>query len=447
MRSAWSLLAILAIAAPAFADGEDAPPEPPPLKLKVALIEDPDFPSLDDGLVAEALSSAADTFAERFDVARPNFAVIARFSLDGFMRRYGQPDRPECARIYASVYKGGGREELLKTKDATIKFFQRWPLETLLSFVDEPRRPKVTDYAALWEEYAERYPATVKQLEAMKTPAGTPLVKLGGTQWRSHAAWSCASATQQDFDVLVTNTFLLADVLSEPHPHAVFGKAKVGGFAGPHPTRKALGHQVLVASTFGIDTNLPTLSELGGRPAETEERGQMLGAYLLAHEIAHAIFGIPDVFDHPDGCLMTSRPGETYREGLAALHQHPGPCPRCRPYVEARALLDRGRLLIDTGELEPAVRALTMSANKTPKQLHGGYKKRMSELSTMIAEAWAKLGDSAKAKRYADTAVQLDPTSDAQKIVANIKSGIAPTDKPELVNLKRTITASASAHH
>ncbi len=443
---ALGLLLSLAVVPSAWAQtapDEDAVLEVPPLKLKVALIEDPDFPSLDDGLVAEALSSASDTFRERFDVTRPTFAVIARYSLDGFMRRYGGPDRQECARIYASVYKGGGREELLKTRDATIKFFQRWPLETLQTFVDEGHRARITDYAALWEEYAERYPATVKQLEAMKTPAGTPLVKAGGIQWRSHAAWSCASATQQDFDVLVTNTFLLADVLSEPHPHAVFGKAKVGGFAGPHPTRRALGHQVLVASTFAIDTPLPLLSELGGKPANTEERGQMLGAYLLAHEVAHAIFGIPDVFDHPDGCLMTSRPGETYREGLASLHAHPGSCPRCRAYVEARTTMDRGRALLETAEYESAIRALTMAANKTPKHLHGGYRKRIGELSALIAESWARLGDVAKAKRFADTALQLDPSSEVMRTLATIKP---PKVGPELVNVKRTLTASASAH-
>ncbi len=140
---ALGLLLSLAVVSSAWAQtapDEEAVLEVPPLKLKVALIEDPDFPGLDDGLVAEALSSASDTFRERFDVARPTFAVIARYSLDGFMRRFGGPDRQECARIYASVYKGGGREELLKTRDATIKFFQRWPLDTLQTFVDEGHR-------------------------------------------------------------------------------------------------------------------------------------------------------------------------------------------------------------------------------------------------------------------------------------------------------------------
>ena len=153
----------------------------------------------------------------------------------------------------------------------------------------------------------------------------------------------CALKRQEDSDVVLTNTFILSDLLTEPHPHSVFGKAKIGGIAMPSPHRSALGGQVLLATTFGIDTKVAALSELGGKPATFDERAQILGAYLLAHEVAHAFFGIPDVFDHPLGCLMTSRPGATYRDGIEELEAHPTPCPRCQPYVQARKSLDRGR--------------------------------------------------------------------------------------------------------
>lgn len=386
-----------------------------PLKLRIALIEDPDFPPLGDDLLARALESASSAFADRFGVERPAFQLAARFSIDDFMRRYAKADAPQCSALFSAIYRGGGREELAPLRPRAIKFFERWSLDALRAFVEEDRRAAITSYSELYDEYVRRYLATVGNLQTLETPRGTPLIKLGGVHYRSHAAWSCASATQRDFDVLITNTFILADLLTEPHPHTVFGKAKVGGIAGPNPFRKALGGQALVASTFAIDTPIALLSELGGKPATVAERGEILGAYLIAHEIAHAIFGIPDVFDHPEQCLMTSRAGETYREGLAVLEKNPGACPRCRPYVQARSALDRGRALLDRGELTPALSALSKASRLTPKQLHGGYKKRMAEISLMVSEAYLRLGNEARARSFAENAMNLDPRNDAAR--------------------------------
>ncbi len=421
--------------APLAAASPVAAPAIPPVTLEVALVDDPDLPPLDDTLVSRALASASETFATRFGVASPRFHVVARFSLDAFMKRYAKPSSAECAPTFSVRYRGGGRDELMLHKDAALRFFQRWPLDDLKTFVAPERRAAVTDYATLHTAYVDKYLATVATLESLTTPAGTKLVEKVPADGRSHAAWSCALAAQRQFDVIVTNTFILADILTEPHPHAVFGKAKVGGIAGPSPGRSALGGQALVASTFSIDTPLPFLSELGNKPVTSEERAEILGAFLLAHEVAHAVFGIPDVFDHPPGCLMTTRPGETYREALAALIEHPGPCPRCRPYVEAREAYDRGKQEVAGGDAKAGVASLTQALRLMPKHFHG-KKRRVGAVLTLAAQGSATLGDEAKARRYAELAIESDPTSEEARAVYARHSGKRPF---EVVGSRRTL--------
>jgi hypothetical protein len=383
----------------------------PPLKLRVALVIDPEFPDIDDDLLSRALSAGATAYAERFSVGAPTFSVVARFTLDGFVRRYVLREAEACAPTLATAYRGGGRAELEAGRERALRFFQRWKLDELKAMVPAEQRDAITSHDDVWRAYVDRYLATVAKLAAERTPAGRPLVTPGSTPGRSHAAWTCALAEQTDFDVVVTNTFILADKLDEPHPHAVFGKAKVGGLAGPNAARRALGGQVLMASTFAIDTPIAWLSELDGRPASTAERADILGEFLLAHEIAHAVFGLLDVFDHPPECLMTSRPGETYREGLATLREHPGPCPDCQPWVRARVALERARQAYDAADWTGAIPLLDAAVAATPKRLHGGRGRRVAELAAMLADAHGHAGNAARARTYADASFKLDPAS------------------------------------
>lgn len=438
VASLLGAVAAVANAAPATKLETTAP------RLVVALVEDPDFPPLDEKLVQRALRYAESQFGERFSVTPPTFDVQYRYTVARFLDTYAIPSDPQCRGLYAARYKGGGAAELEPHRQKAIAFLERWPLDALLGFVDPADRPAIKTHQDIYELYVRRYVATVDAMKGLKTPAGTPLVQPGTSAQRSFVAWMCAMQRQQDFDVILTNGFILADLSTEPHPHAVFGKAKIGGIAAKSPARRALGGQALLATTFGIDTKLKEFDELGGAPASFEERAKILGAYLLAHEVAHALYGIPDVFDHPPGCLMTSRPGATYRDGLAELEAHPEPCPKCRPYVEARSLQDRGRKAMDDGQYTAAVRYLTEAMKLIPKQFHGGRKRRMSELTLMAAQSMRAQGKGAQAKRYAQLALELDPTSpEARALVEELN--VAPRSTPILASrTSSTATASVS---
>lgn len=395
-----------------------------PVHLKVAVVLDPDFPAIDEPLARSALALAAVEFSRRFNVPVPSFELAGQFTVAEFLDEHANPADPRCQPLYAARYRGGGEAELGRHRDGALRFFQKWSLESLRGFIDEPARAAVRTYEDVYAHYAKHYSATVAAISGLKTPAGTPLVDPGRSARRSFVAWTCALLRQEDYDVILTNTFILADLLTEPHPHAVFGKAKIGGIASRSPARAALDGQALLATTFGIDTSLEPLAELPAGTVDFRQRARILGIYLLAHEIAHAVFGIPDVYDHPKGCLMTSRPGFTYLDGLRELDENPTPCPRCRPYVEARAVFDRAGRMLSQHRFAAAIAAATAAAKALPAQFHGSRKKRMAEIVAVASRAYRALGNAARAGELARAASGLDP--DSAEIADLLRAGGSP---------------------
>ena len=437
----WAL-GLIALAAPARGAGPAH--QIRPIELVVALVEDPDFPPLDERVVRIALASAEREFARRFDVPPPRFIVRYRFEARRFIEVYADPRDPRCKEAFAARYLGTGVEELAPHRQEALRFLKKWPLESLVGFVSDEDKAQVRTYEDIYALYERRYVAQIDVVKRLRTPAGTPLLSPERTYDRSFVAWLCALKTQADFDVLVTNTFIAADLLTEPHPHSVFGKAKIGGIATKSPNRSALAGEALLATTFGIDTTIPELSELKGARPTLEQRGRLLGAYLLAHEIAHSVFGIPDVFDHPQGCLMTSRPGATYLDGLVELDAHPEPCPKCRPYVEARAAFDRGLTALEAGHPEQASQLFLRSVQQTPEHFHGSRRRRLAAVTMASSQAQAALGRSQRALRYARLAVKLDPASTvALRHLAGLEG--PPLPAPGLtVDVSRTTSTATS---
>ena len=412
--------------------------------LVVALVEDPDFPKLDERLVQKALQFARAEFRTRFDAEPPKMAVRYRFPIRSFVSTYAHPDDPRCRDLFAARYTGRGPAELAPYRQEAQKFLQRWDIGAIRGFVAD-KSVAIKTHEDAYQYYVAHYTAAIRDLQALKTPAGTPLVEPAQTSARSFVGWLCALKRQDDYDIILTNTFILADLMTEPHPHSVFGKAKIGGIAVHSPTRHGLGQQVLLATTFGIDTKIRTLSELNGRPASVDERAEILGAYLLAHEIAHALFGIPDVFDHPPGCLMTSRPGASYRDGLAELRAYPRPCPRCRPYVRSRGLLAEARAALDGGRAAVAARNARRAISLLPKHFHGRRRARLSELSVVVSRAYAEQGRTKLAQKYAGLATKLDPNSieaRTQRDAVSIRPRATP-QSDEAIPVARTTTIAS----
>ena len=428
----------------ASASGEPADPEfvTKPLELTVALVEDSDFPPISQRTFENAVIHARSQFSLRFGVAPPNLHLRYRFPARRFIDVYSYPRDPRCKALFDARYRGTGPRELHPFQSAATLFLQQWSIEDLTRFVPEPARANMADHAAVYTYYAGYYVDAFEKLTRMKTPAGTPLVDPAKRPERSFVAWLCALARQDVYDVIVTNTFIVSDLLSEPFPHSVLGKAKVGGVAAPSPGRTALEGQALMVTTFGLDTRIETLSELAGAQPTEDLRANILGKYLLAHEIAHAVFGIPDVYDHPPGCLMTSRPGHTYRHGLDELARHPVRCPRCRPYVQARSLFDRGRIALERNHPKRAARLFARAARITPPHFHGGRRRWLSKVTLGASRAQWALGARKKAARYADLALRLDPRSTAAR---SHLGRVTPAHRPLALPAPRTSSTATGA--
>jgi hypothetical protein len=392
------------------------PPSQLNLQLEVGLVLDPDFPDLSEAVIGRALKSAAKTFAQRFNVTPPRFVVTSSLSVRSFLASASHDPSPHCRRLLSARYRGTGPQEFKQHRKAAIKFLKRWPLKSVLVFIPAKERSSVKNHTDLFERMLHKYVATIDRLKLLKTANGSSLVEPNTSTSRSFAAWLCALSAQSRFDVVITNSFIMADVMNEPHPHAFFGKAKIGGIAGQNQNRTALSRSALLATSFGIDTEVSWLSELGGVPATERERASILGDYLIAHEVAHAVFGIPDMFDHPSECLMTSRPNETYREGLRLLEKNPRACAKCKKWVLARSYLDRARNQLAKGRAKTALRLLARASKATPKHFHGRYKKRMAEISLLVSKAYIELNRAKRGKRFAKRALALDPKSPAAKL-------------------------------
>lgn len=441
-RLSHSLVVALALAGAGVADAQPTF-ETAPIELVVALVEDPDFPPLDDRLVQRALRYAQQEYAQRFDVEPIKLRVLYRYDVTRFLDIYSVPTDPRCQKQFDARYRGSGVQELVPHKKRALKFFRKWTIESLRGFVPEEDRAGISKYDDVYDFYAQRYVNRIDEIKAMSTPAGTPLLEPDKSLNRSFVAWLCALERQNDFDVLITNTFIVSDLLTEPHPHSVFGKAKIGGIAARSAGRNALGGQALLATTFGIDSKIPGLDEIASKNPTFEQRARLLGAYLLSHEVAHAVFGIPDVYDHPAGCLMTSRPGASYLDGLEELIAHPEPCPKCRPYVRARSLFDQGRRALTEGRAKAASRLLLASAKRTPRHFHGGRRKRLSKVTLAASRAQELMGKSKRALRYAKIARKLDPRSvSAQNFLQSLTPAFASRPTLNFVLTASTSTTS-----
>lgn len=364
-----------------------------------------------------------------------------------FLDAYVRPEDPRCKVDFDARYAAEGPRRIRRHAKKARRFFRKWPLADLKKFLPKAEQAGLRTYEDLYEAYVDHYARTVARLQTLKTPAGTALVRPGASLDRSFVAWICALERQTDYDVVITNTFILSDLLTEPHPHAALARARVGGIAARSPARSTLGGQALLASTFGIDTALPGLAELTGpdgrpRTATPEERARILGAFLLAHEVGHAMFGIPDNFDHPLGCLMATRPGATYLEGLVELDTHRAPCPRCRTYVQARADLEGGRAAVDRGDFSAGRARLKAALTNTPKAFHGSRRTRIAEIVVELSRAEAGLGRRGRARILAERAVDISPRLGAAR--AHLRALEAPRLRPGGRPVLATRTASTA---
>jgi hypothetical protein len=382
-----------------------APPAAAELTLDVLLVNDPDFPQVTFDQAANILGEAGRTITGKLGYGGVSFNIVGSTSIAELMS-----SAPGAACLdELSKYRARPGVKVDVPKDVIDRFLRRWKIEELRAFFPEETRAKLATYEDIAAALAAEHERKLAMIAGFKLKNGKSLLDADSLEQRSYVRWICAIREQDRADLILTNAFLLYDLASEPFPHSIYAKNKVGGASLASPKRRAIRGRAVVASTFSMVTDIPFFLEEGAAELGPTDRDKVIGTFIVAHELGHAVFKLPDFYDHPRECLMTTKYETGYVSGWRDLLQHPGSCASCQPYVEARRqvfLADAARVRDDHNE---SARLLKEAIRLTPKHIDGNYLRYIAALTVEVAEQYLAAGNLEQARRWYKSAQRVAP--------------------------------------
>ncbi len=386
-----------------------APLEAASLTLDVILVNDPDFPEVDEKQANAILTEARAVVADKLGFAGLNFHIKGSRSLASFLDTYA-PKGDSCLAGFEDVrVRPGGRHAREVSPKAVQHFLHRWKLDELQAFFPKNEQKALTSYEVVAQKLLDEFDRKVDLIAGFKLKSGQSLLAPDKVDQRSYVRWVCAMRKQNEADLVLTNAFILYDLASEPYPHSIFQKCKVGGASLLSPQRHAIRGRAMVASTFSMMTDIPFFREDGIENLLPNERFEVIGAFIVAHELGHALFKLPDFYDHPKECLMTTKYETGYVDGYWYLKAYPGGCSACAPWVEAKRHVFRADLARAAGAWQTVIDELKSAIKLTPKHVDGSYRRYLAELSFEVAEAYANLGKDKEASRWLGSVLKIVP--------------------------------------
>lgn len=401
-----------------------APPETngPRLVLDVLLVNDPDFPQVTVESAESILRAAKNTLADKLAFPSVEFRIIGETAVADFIAR-NVPENDLCSQHFEPLRVRMGKRAAREVDPKLVDdFLSRWSVGSLAAFFPEAERAELTSYAAIRAKLLEEFDRKVAEIAKFKLKNGESLLAPDKLDQRSYVSWICAIRNQNEADFILTNEFILYDLASEPYPHSIFQKCKMGGASLLSPERRAIHRRALVASTFSMFTEIPFFIEEGAEWLTSRERLEVIGTFIVAHEMGHAVFKIPDFYDHPPECLMTTKFETGYVSGWRELAAHPGPCPLCQPYVDAKNHVFLAYAARMENRPDDVIKHLKIAIRKTPKHTDGSYLRYIADLSVQIAETFAAKGSDKLARRWLKAALRIVPEhEEALELRATLK--------------------------
>jgi hypothetical protein len=386
-------------------------PSPPPvldaaaLTLDVLIANDPDFPAVGDAEAKAILDEAVNTVSDKLGYKGLSFRVVGSTSVKQFLDENADD---ACLASFEPVrVRPGTRTAKSLGAKAVMSFLQRWKVDELKAFFPANDRRALTTYDAIAQKLLDEFDRKIGLIAGFKLPSGASLLAPEKADERSYVRWVCAMRTQGQADLVLTNAFILYDLGSEPYPHSIFQKCKVGGASLLSPKRRAMRGRAMVGSTFSMMTDLPFFKEDGIEDLRPQERFEVIGAFIVAHELGHALFKLPDFYDHPKECLMTTKYETGYVSGYWYLKAYPGTCNACAPWVTAKRhvfVADRTR----SSSVDDAINELKQAIRDTPKHIDGSYRRYIADLSYEVAELYAQK-DQTEARRWVAAVLKVIP--------------------------------------
>lgn len=256
-----------------------------------------------------------------------------------------------------------------KFKKRVIKFLKRWDLKDLTGFFPDQT---IINYDDVYNNLFRVYHQRVSHLKTLRTPNGNLLLKSPLPPYQSYVEWGSFLRYQDRYDIIFTNTLIMADLMSEPYPHSVLKHAKIGGGGFLCPKCTAFNGNTVMISTIEEHGNIKGLSDMD-KNISRELKNKVIGGFLLAHEIGHALYLLPDVYDHGDMCLMSSSLSNfDYVKGYNLLLSDPTACSKCLQDVRTAESIIYGKLAYKDGAYNKAADFYLEGAGKMPSKI-GDY--------------------------------------------------------------------------
>jgi len=351
--------------------------------LHMVQVVDPRFPSLHEADLDEITSTAVTLLQKKFGLKDVRFARHPDLSVAEFMARYLDAGVVKETPRYLPF----GENDFEPHKGEIMRFLQQWSLEALKNVLKEEARAAVNTYEDYYQLLVRTYVEKIEALKGLTLENGQPLLSPENAAYQSYLNWDRALYLQQDYDMVVVDLLIYYDDIVRPYPHSIFKHAKVGG--GSLETLRANPfRRVILLNAFEEYTDIPYFLEGRDMAERAAMRNRILGTVYLAHEIGHAFFLIPDVYDHDAGCLMDGSVENLDNEAAYSelMKEYP-PCTKCQQYVRARRHALLGELLLGLGRGADAARHYRQAIVLTPHFIDGDYNSYMEELEERLTAA------------------------------------------------------------
>lgn len=392
------------------------------LNLNVVYLEDKRLPTISSRDIYSILHQAEEELKIRFNAGYIKFTYLGKKSLKSFFAKYLKTGSSFHKKLKPYKYRLFSKKIRYKPyKEEIKKFLKQWRLWDLKDFFSNEEQAKIRNYDDVIELLFKNYLKKLNILEKMRLRNGKFLIDRKNHKFNSYINWLTAMHFQDRYDIIITNTIIVYDDISKPYPHAVLRYAKVGGSSFESPKRHRLDGNASMVNLFEMLTDIKYFK----KPARTRKISRsmwnkIIGRFILAHELGHMIYLIPDVYNHPRGCLMDSS-FETmdYYEGYKILEKYREPCPRCVPYVTAREYHLLADQLMRNKNYTEAIRNYRIAIKMTPRKLDVNYNSYISLIYYKIAKAYLKLGDKDNAKFYIRESLEQNPDNKRAKRLYN----------------------------
>jgi hypothetical protein len=382
----------------------------PVMSIDVAVLNDLRLPALSDEDIKLVLAETKATLKQKFGLDNLTFNTRGSQSVDQFFLKYLNRNSPRFKQYDAVRYRFFQKNDYTPYKDRIIKFLGRYKVWDLADFFPG-KKDSLKTYEDIVPVLMDTWYKKVSDLENLKLRNGTWLISRGNNSFQSYANWLAVMGEQDAYDLVIANTFIVYDVLTEPYPHVVTRLAKVGGSSFESPKRKGFGGSSAMFNTFEMLTDIPYFKgAYTNRGLTIKDWDRIIGAYVVAHELGHMLFLIPDVYNHDRGCLMdSSYENLDYVSGYQIIKQNPEPCTKCQPYVDARNMFFSAESKYNSGDFAGAAEDYRLSAKMSPDKLDIDYTPYMALLYARAAQSYFKAGNRDNAVRYVTMSLQRDP--------------------------------------